>query len=201
MPNDAWNSGLRVNIRNTVDTSKIQALARKAACDILVGFPSGRQHVPTFHKNDKGEYKTYEGKNIEDAEPIETAELAKMLSYGTSNIPARPFLEEGIESKKKELTEAIRQEAKKVLDGGQANWNKVGTMAVGAINEFVRGDYYKSTKPNSKKTQEYKGSDKPLIDGADLINSLVYVVNGGEVQTSRGSMDSDTYNTTDFRSN
>lgn len=201
MPNDAWNSGLRVNIRNTVDTKKIQALARKAACNILVGFPSGRQHVPTFHKNDKGEYKTYDGKNIEEAEPIETAELAKMLSYGTSDIPARPFLEEGIESKKNELTEAMRQEAKKVLDGGQANWNKVGTMAVGAINEFVRGDYYKSTKPNSKKTQEYKGSDKPLIDGADLINSLVYVVNGSEVQTSRGTMDGDTYNATDFRSN
>lgn len=201
MPNDAWNSGLRVNIRNTVDTRKIQALARKAAANILVGFPSGRQHVPTFHKNDKGEYKTYDGKNIEEAEPIETAELAKMLSYGTSEIPARPFLEDGIESKKKELTEAMRQEAKKVIDGGQANWNKVGTMAVGAINEFVRGDHYKSTKPNSKKTQEYKGSDKPLIDGADLINSLVYVVNGGEVQTSRGTMDNDTYNAADFRSN
>lgn len=201
MPRDAWNSGLRVNIQNTVDTRKIQALARKAAANILVGFPSGRQHVPTFHKNDKGEYKTYEGKNIEEAEPIETAELAKMLSYGTSEIPARPFLEEGIESKKKELTEAMRQEAKKVLDGGQANWNKVGTMAVGAINEFVRGDYYKSTKPNSKKTQEYKGSDKPLIDGADLINSLAFIVNGGDVQTSRGTMDNDTYNATDFRSN
>jgi hypothetical protein len=184
-----------------VDTSKIQAFARKAAVNILVGFPSGRQHVPTFHKNEKGEYRTYEGKSIEEAEPIETAELAKMLSYGTSEIPARPFLEEGIESKKDELSEAMRQEAKKVIDGGQANWNKIGTMAVGAINEFVRGDYYKSTKPNSKKTQEYKGSDKPLIDGADLINSLAFIVNGGDVQTSKGAMDNDAYNTTDFRSN
>lgn len=201
MPSDPWNSGIRVSIRNTVDTSKIQAFARKAAANILVGFPSGRQHVPTFHKNEKGEYRTYEGKSIEEAEPIETAELAKMLSYGTSEIPARPFLEEGIESKKDELSEAMRQEAKKVIDGGQANWNKIGTMAVGAINEFVRGDYYKSTKPNSKKTQEYKGSDKPLIDGADLINSLAFIVNGGDVQTSKGAMDNDAYNTTDFRSN
>ncbi len=202
MPNDAWNSGLRVNIKNTVDTSKIQALASKAAANILVGFPSGRQHVPTFHKDENGKYRTYDGKNIEEAEPIETAELAKMLSFGTAEIPARPFLEDGIASKKKELAEAIRQEAKKVLDGGQANWNKVGTMAVGAINEFVRGDYYKSTKPNSKKTQEYKGSDKPLIDGADLINSLVFVVKGGdgELHTFKEAMDNDTYNATDFRS-
>ena len=200
MPNDAWNSGLRVNIRNTVDTSKIQKLAQKAACDILVGFPSGRQHVPTFHKNDKGEYRTYDGKNIEEAEPIETAELAKMLSFGTSSIPPRPFLEQGIASKKEEIKKALQEEAKKALDGGKANWNKVGSMAVGAVQDFVRGDYYKTNVPKSKKTQEYKGSDKPLIDGADLINSLVFVVGEGEAQTIKGAMDSDTYNATDFRS-
>lgn len=179
MPNDAWNSGLRVNIRNTVDTKKIQALARKAAANILVGFPSGMQHVPTFHKNAEGEYRTYEGDSIENAEPVETAELAKQLSYGTSEIPARPFLEEGIRSKQTELVKALENEAKKVMDGGQANWNKVGTMAVGAVQEFVRGDYYKTNVPNSQKTIDYKGSDKPLIDGGNLIQSLQFVVQDG----------------------
>lgn len=178
MPN-AWNSGLRVNIRNTVDTSKIQKLARKAACNILVGFPSGMKHVPTIHKNKEGKYKGYNGEDVENVEPIETAELAKMLSFGTDSIPARPFLEEGIESRKKELTEALKQEAKKVVDGGQANWNKVGTMAVGAVQEFVRSDYYKTNIPNSKKTIDYKGSDKPLIDGANMIQSLQFVVQDG----------------------
>lgn len=178
MPN-AWDSGLRVTIRNTVDTKKIQETVRKAACNILVGFPSGEQHVPTFHKNEDGEYRGYNGENIEDVKPIETAELAKQLSYGTSEFPARPFLEEGIESKKTELSEALKIEAKKAIDGGSANWEKVGTMAVGAVQEFVRGDYYKSTKPNSKKTIEYKGSDKPLIDGGNLIQSLHFVVTDG----------------------
>ena len=179
MPNDAWDSGLRVNIKNTVDTSKIQALARKAAANILVGFPSGEMHVPTFHKNEDGEYRTYEGKNIESAEPIENAELAKALSFGTSSIPPRPFLAQGIASKKEEIRKALQEEAKKALDGGQANWNKVGTMAVGAVQEFVRSDYYKTNVPNSKKTIEYKGSDKPLIDGANLINDLKFVVQSG----------------------
>ena len=200
MPNDAWNSGLRVKIVETVDFSKIQKAAQKAACDILVGFPSGRQHVPTIHKNKQSKYEGYNGEEVNDIEPIETSELAKMLSYGTDKIPARPFLEEGIEDKKKELAEALRQEAKKVIDGGQANWNKVGTMAVGAVQEFVRGDYYKSTKPNSKKTQDYKGSDKPLIDGADLINSLAFVINNESVQTSQGTMEMEQYAGADFRS-
>lgn len=179
MPNDAWNSGLRVNIKNTVDTSKIQALARKAAANILVGFPSGEMHVPTIHKNEQGEYRTYDGKNVENLEPIENAELAKALNFGTSTIPPRPFLEDGIASKKEELKKALQEEAKKVIDGGQANWNKVGTMAVGAVQEFVRGDYYKTNKPNSPKTIKYKGSDKPLIDGANLINDLKFVVQSG----------------------
>lgn len=179
MPNDAWNSGLRVNIRNTVDTKKIQALARKAAANILVGFPSGMMHVPTIHKNEDGEYKTLEGGNVEEVEPIETAELAKALSFGTSSIPPRPFLEEGIRSKQTELVKALEAEAKKVMDGGQANWNKVGTMAVGAVQEFVRSDYYRNNVPNSPKTIEYKGSDKPLIDGANMIQSLQFVVQDG----------------------
>lgn len=178
MPN-ACDNGLRVNIRNTVDTSKIQKLAKKAAVNILVGFPSGRQHVPTFHKNEDGEYKSYDGGNIEDVKPIETAELAKMLHFGTATIPARPFLDDGINSKKDEILDVFRKEAKKAIDGGDANWNKVGTMAVGAIEEFVRGDYYKTNVPNSQKTIDYKGSDKPLIDGADLINSLEFVVQSG----------------------
>ena len=179
MPNDAWNSGLRVNIKNTVDTSKIQALARKAAANILVGFPSGDMHTPTFHKNEQGEYRTYDGKRVEEAEPIENAELAKMLSFGTAEIPARPFLEDGIASKKEEIKNALQEEAKKVLDGGQANWNEVGTLAVGAVQDFVRGDYYKTNIPNGPKTIKYKGSDKPLIDSANLINDLKFVVQSG----------------------
>lgn len=196
---NAWNSGLRVSIKNTVDVSKIQKTIHQAVCDIMVGFPSGREHVPTIHKNAEGEYRGYNGENVADIEPIESAELAKQLSYGTATIPARPFLEEGIESKKDELEKAMKQEAKKAIDGGQANWDKVGTMAVGAIQEFVRGDFYKSTKPNSKKTQEYKGSDKPLIDGGDLINSLVYVKNGKELVAASGNYDMEGYQEANFK--
>ena len=180
MPNDAWNSGIRVNMQNTVDTRKIQALARKAAANILVGFPSGMQHVPAIHKNKEGEYRTYEGGSVEEVEPIETAELAKALSFGTSTIPPRPFLEDGIRSRSGELVKALQVEAKKVFDGGQANWNKVGTMAVAAVQEFVRGDYYKTNVPNSQKTIDYKeGGDKPLIDSANMIQSLQFIVQDG----------------------
>ena len=182
MPN-AWDNGIRVNILNTVDTKKIQEAARKAACQILVGFPSGEEHVPTLHKNEEGECKGYNGEDVTEIEPITTAELAEMLSFGTDTIPARPFLDDGIESKRKELVDALREEAKKAVNGGSANWDKVGSMAKGAIEEFVRSDYYKTNIPNSEKTIKYKGSDTPLIDGANLIQSMHYIVqqkNGGK---------------------
>lgn len=102
----------------------------------------------------------------------ETAELAKELHVGSSRIPARPFLDDGVKYNAEEIKQVLAQEAKKE----NPNWDKVGTFAVGKIQEFVRGDYYRSNVPNSRETIEAKGSDMPLIDGGDLINSLTFLV-------------------------
>ena len=183
---DAWNSGIRVRIQNTIDLTQIRNLMDQASVEILVGFPSGMEHVPTLHKDDfdtpnerrRGDYVGPHGEDPLDMQPIETSELAKMLHYGTQNIPPRPFLEEGIRQNLGKLKRAIRDEAEKLAQGQSANWNKVGSMAKGAIDEFVRSDYYKQKVPNSKATIRYKGSDTPLIDGANMIQSLHYVING-----------------------
>ena len=108
------------------------------------------------------------------------AELARDLHFGTATIPARPFLEDGIRSKEPQIRKAFEEEVKKVEDGKAANWAKIGTMAVGAVQELVRSDFYKSSIPNSQKTIDYKGSDTPLIDGGDMLNQLTFLVNGVE---------------------
>ena len=51
---------------------------------------------------------------------------------------------------------------------------------MGAVQRFVRSGYYKANVPNSRHTVEFKGSDTPLIDGGDLVNSLEFVVEGGK---------------------
>lgn len=199
-------NGISVKIKNTVDAKEIQKFMRQASVNILVGFPSGRQHVPTLHrKNRKEDFKGYHGESPLDIDPIDNAELARDLHFGTMEIPARPFLEDGIRQNMGKLKRAMQDEVKKVKEGGKANWNKVGTLAVGAINDFVRGDYYKQNVPNSDRTKEYKGSDHPLIDGADMINSLTFLVeSGGQVsetyKTSKGVMDNEQYAAADFRS-
>lgn len=175
------NVGLKTTIVNTLNTKKIQELAKQANVSILVGYPSGREHVPTLHRNKRSEdFKGYNGESKDDIKPIDVADLARDLHFGTATIPARPFLEDGIRSKQAEIEKALAEEVKHIEEGKSANWAKVGTIAVAGVQELVRSDYYKSRKPNSQKTIDYKGSDTPLIDGADMIGQLTFLVNGVE---------------------
>ena len=172
---------LSANFQKLGDFKEIQNFVDNATAQVLVGYLSGKQHTPTIHgrqvENGKATYKGYNGEeNPQDIKPMELAELAKVLTFGSATIPARPFIEEGLLSKKGELSKEIKKQLDLIKDDKTPNWNKVGTKAVAAVQEFVRGDYYKSTIPNSQTTIDYKGSDTPLIDGADLINSLEYVI-------------------------
>lgn len=162
-------NGIRVGIKNVPDTSDLQKFADKANVKILVGYLAGKQHIPAKHKKKDGTYgNSYAQK--------ENADLAAILSFGDANIPARPFIKEGLLSKKEELKKEIKTQLDRLKKGDLANWNKVGTKAVGAVQEFVRGDYYKENVPNAKSTIAQKGSDKPLIDTADLVNALEFIV-------------------------
>lgn len=160
--------GFAANLQNTVDMQKIQDMLKKCNVQILVGFPSGRQHVATKHESEE----SFNDNN----EPSETAELAERLHYGTAQIPARPFLDEGLQAGDAMLESNIKKELEKASTGQNPNWDKIGTMAVGFVQDFVRSDYYKTHVPNSERTIKIKGSDTPLIDGGDLINSLSYIV-------------------------
>lgn len=158
----------------SADWSDVKKAAVALGVEIKVGFLSGRQHVPTRH--DKTKPKKGEGGKNATPKPMEACALARVLHYGYGNIPARPFLEDAIEKNKDEIYSAIEKEINKALSGQKPNWDKIGTLAVGKVQEFVRGDYYRSYKPNADSTIKRKGSDTPLIDGGDLMGSLEYVV-------------------------
>lgn len=176
MPNE---NGIKASIKNTIDTKQIQRLMEQANVQILVGYPSGMQHVQAVHrKTRKDKFTDINGNEPDQLVPIDTADLARMLHYGTADIPARPFLEEAIRQNTGKLRAAVKDEVMKIKDGKKANWNKVGTMAVGCVNELVRSDYFKQRVPNSRRTQEYKGSDTPLIDSGNMIQSTTFLVNG-----------------------
>jgi hypothetical protein len=156
------------NFKNTVDVSKISRLLGKS--EVLIGFPEGLPHPV------KG-----------SANSLDEDELARIQTYGTATTPARPFLEEGIYSKKIELGIQIEKYNKDLCEGksGSQDLKRIGAFCVGAVKEFVYSDFYKHTVPNAQSTIDQKShsqkgktllSDKPLIDTANMINACTYVI-------------------------
>lgn len=159
---------LEGSFQSKVDLSKITALMGPGD-DILVGFPAGRPHPGSDLSMD---------------------ELARTQTYGSADIPARPFLEEGILTKKNELGQLIQEHYAKRVEGHdkRPTLKRIGAEAVGAVQDFVRGDYYKETVPNApstiaRKSRRQKGklllSDKPLIDTGDMVNAVTFIVKEG----------------------
>lgn len=158
----------KLKTKNTIDTKKLTVFLDKGD-DILIGYPEGRPHPDSDLTMD---------------------ELARIQTYGNAQIPARPFLEEGILSKKNEIRDLIRDHYVKRVEGGnkRPGLKRIAAEGVGAVQEFVRGDYYRQTVPNApatiaRKSRRQKGkvlqSDKPLIDTADMINATTSVIKEG----------------------
>lgn len=148
--------GNEFRFEDKTDYSKIQNAI--IDIDILVGYPDG----------------------LPFKEGFDLPELARTLTYGNDRIPARPFIEEGILEGKEGVKRSIGKlfEASAKGEDLKVPANRVGVMAVGAVQQFVRGGYYQGAVPNAPSTIEAKGSDVPLIDNAYMINSLTHLVKG-----------------------
>ena len=153
--------------KDTIDYKKLDALGNRVD-EILIGYPTGMIHTSPEGESDM-------------------AEDARKLSFGMGNYPARPFLEDGMESGKAEISHAIEIHYKKLAETGTGNLERIARTAVKSIQKFVRSGAYRETAPNSpatiyKKSTRQKGkylqSDIPLIDTGQMINSLTSVING-----------------------
>ena len=154
--------------RDTIDYKQLDKMG-KLQDEILIGYPAGMIH------------------NNPDGESSDMAEDARTLSFGADGIPARPFLEDGMESGKAEIQSAIEKHFKLLLESGKGNLQRIAVTAIAEIQRFVHGDTYKSSIPNSKSTIKTKStrqkgkfllSDTPLSDSGQMINGLTSVING-----------------------
>jgi hypothetical protein len=148
---------VEIKIGGKADVQKIHRLVQQD--EILVGYPDGVQHPDSKMQN---------------------IDLARALHHGTAHIPSRPFLYQAIFSVRGELQKLIRETfAKRVKENrepsGRFSPEGIGAFLVGAVQRFVRSDYYKNTAPNAPATIARKGSDTPLIDTGFMVNSTVYV--------------------------
>jgi hypothetical protein len=131
--------------------------------EILIGYPEGETHNS--------------GK----------ANLDKIAEWNSeSETHPRPFLHDGLKANLKVITEEIKKQYLGMLKGKSPDYHKIAVMAINSIQEFVRGEYYKSHKPNAESTIKRKTSkkgkkkgewkDKPLIDTGQTINGVTYTI-------------------------
>lgn len=112
---------------------------------------------------------------------INVLEYAIYNEYGTSTVPARPFLREATESPNGSfiISNYVEQQLSKIINTKGAYTAK---DALTAIGEFVRGRIIASIKtgrwaPNAPSTIKGKnGRTTPLIDSGDLIRSIDFEV-------------------------
>lgn len=100
------------------------------------------------------------------------ATLGALQHFGNDRIPARPWLDVGVESATKEILGVIEDGGAGGLSTDQI-LNQVGLVAVGAVQEFITE---LDTPPNAPSTIKKKGSDNPLIDTGAMRASVTYSI-------------------------
>lgn len=124
---------------------------------VKVGFP---QEKETQHKGG--------GVNV--------ASLAIIHELGTSTIPARPFMSESFEKNREEINRFKEKEQNSIYEGKQTTAGalaKLGSFFKSKIIGTIRGGGFVPLNP---KTIFSKGSSVPLIDTAQMVNSVDYEV-------------------------
>lgn len=114
---------------------------------------------------------------------VTNAELLYLHDSGvpSRNIPARPVLRPAIsqDATKSQIETLMKEAAFKALVQGdkagcEQNFHKAGMVGRDACKDYIKAG--SNLAPNAPSTIAKKGSSKPLIDTASMMNSITYAV-------------------------
>jgi hypothetical protein len=120
--------------------------------------------------------------------PINNAALAYIHDKGApeANIPARPFMEPGVESKASEIRDGIGKAGEFALDGKpdavERQYHRVGAIGRDSIKAKITDGPFTPLKPatiaarKSKRKSRNNTDIKPLIDIGAMRNAINYVI-------------------------
>jgi hypothetical protein len=104
--------------------------------------------------------------------PGELVEIATRLHYGDGGIPPRPWLSKAFRDNRvtwrRAAEKIVRQASAEDFPGAVLTIRRLGVVMVGHAQTAIRNGGW---APNSPATIARKGSDKPLIDTGQLIQS------------------------------
>ena len=116
----------------------------------------------------------HEGAQQPESGDLTMAQLGAVQHFGTEDghIPARRWLDVGVESGTQDILDTIRSAAGRGLPLDTV-MEQVGVVAAGAVQEFITD---LRTPPNAPSTITKKGSDNPLIDTGAMRQSVTYAL-------------------------
>lgn len=128
------------------------------------------------------------GWQVSGGTDLAVIDIATFQEFGTSNIPARPALSTAMDINEKVIGDAFEQVIGEILDGTLTAIkaaSRLGIFAVTLVKQRII-DSPNWAKELAQSTIDAKGSDKPLVDTAELLNSVTYTVNEGDAVIASG---------------
>ncbi len=117
----------------------------------------------------------------------EVALIASYHEFGTRNIPARPFLSSAIQAGQEAIGKGVDAAFASITSGGTAlaEAMKLGLIAVKLVKARILSSPFWATALSAK-TIRAKKSEKPLVDTAQMLNSVTFVVKRGGTVVAEG---------------
>jgi len=125
--------------------------------------------------------------------PIDMVQLGAIHEFGApkANIPERSFIRAWHDSARSKIMRLQDRPGRQFIDGKitlRQMVAKLGAWGQGGIRKFIRNLKEPSLKASTVK-QRRGGSDNPLVDSAQMVNSVHYVsvIRGVEVESGEAS--------------
>ncbi len=107
---------------------------------------------------------------------INMATLGAIQDLGNDRIPARPWLQPGLEVGAEDYTKIMEDAVAQAVEDGSGMdqaMNQVGLLAVGNVQQFMTE---LKSPANAESTIKRKGSANPLIDEGLMRSSVTYKI-------------------------
>lgn len=98
--------------------------------------------------------------------------IGAINQFGTEHIPARPWLDKGVEAGAEKITKTAIELFKRGEDPRRV-MDALGAVAAGEVQQYITD---LDSPPNAPSTVKCKGSSNPLIDTGALRQSITYEV-------------------------
>lgn len=119
-----------------------------------------------------------------EGEPINNPSLAYIHQNGApeANIPARPFLDLGVEQGRPRIEKQMEKAGEAALGGDENKFNekleRAGLIGQSAVQNYLRTGTFEPLSERTLAARRSKGrtGTKPLIDTAALLQAVKYVI-------------------------